>query len=71
MITLAVWIALVLKLQARDFGKNTEENVILCWSRQGILGTESNMVRPVIVISCLQEKRINFRKYHTPAAGLL
>ena len=57
-ITLAGWTALVLKLLARDFGKKTEENVILCWRRQGSLGTESNMVRTVIVISCLQENQI-------------
>ena len=50
MITLAVWIALVLKLHARDFGKKTEENVILCWTREGILVTESSIVNTVIEV---------------------
>ena len=57
-ITLEGWIALVLKLLARDFGKKTEGNEILCWRREGSLGTESNMISPVIVISCLQEIQI-------------
>ena len=69
-LTLAGWVALVLKLLARDFGKKTEGNEILCWRREGSLGTESNMVRTVNVISCVC-KRIRSREYPTPALGLL
>ena len=70
-LTLAGWIGLVLKLQARDFGKKTEENVILCWSREGSLGRERSMVSTVIVISCLQENQMKKISHACTALGLL